>query len=162
MALSHGIEGFCYWHYWLGHGRQLLERPFEEVLKTKEPDFPFCLGWANHSWKGVFFGAGGRTLIEQEYPGTDDDINHFYYLLRAFSDDRYITVDGRPLLFVFAPDAIPGVERLVNLWQEMAIKQGLKGIYFVGGNITQKFAAEIGFDAVHLMAQNCPKSVAFE
>jgi len=148
MAESHGIEGFCYWHYWLGHGRQLLEKPFNEVLRTNEPDFPFCLGWANHSWKGVFFGADGRTLIEQEYPGVDDNIKHFYYLLQAFSDDRYITVDGKPLLFVFAPDAIPGVKRLVNLWQEMAVKQGLKGIYFVGGNVTQEYAAEIGFDAV--------------
>lgn len=148
MAREHGIEGFCYWHYWLGHGKQLLEKPFDEVLRTGEPDFPFCLGWANHSWEGVFFGAKGRTLIEQEYPGIDDHINHFYYLLRAFSDDRYITVDGKSLLFVFSPNVIPDIKRVVELWQEMAIKKGMKGIYFVGGNITQKYAVEIGFDAV--------------
>ena len=49
LAREYGIEGFCYWHYWFGNGRQLLERPFNEVLKSGEPDFPFCLGWANHS-----------------------------------------------------------------------------------------------------------------
>ena len=32
LAREYGIEGFCYWHYWFGNGRQLLERPFNEVL----------------------------------------------------------------------------------------------------------------------------------
>jgi len=148
LAKEHGIEGFCYWHYWLGNGKRLLERPFDEVLKSGEPDFPFCLGWANHSWKGVYFGAKGRTLVEQEYPGIDDNINHFNYLLQAFSDDRYITVDGKPLLFIFSPNDIPDIKGVVDLWQKMAKRAGIKGIYFVGGDITQKNALEIGFDAV--------------
>ena len=28
LARNAGIEGFCYWHYWFGNGKQLLERPF--------------------------------------------------------------------------------------------------------------------------------------
>ena len=51
LAKEYGIEGFCYWHYWFGEGKRLLERPFNEVLATGRPDFPFCLGWANHTWK---------------------------------------------------------------------------------------------------------------
>lgn len=50
LAREAGIEGFCYWHYWFGNGRRLLERPFNEVLESGKPDFPFCLAWANHSW----------------------------------------------------------------------------------------------------------------
>ena len=69
MAKSYGIEGFCYWHYWFGNGKRLLERPFQEVLSSGKPDFPFCLAWANESWKGFFHGVNGReVLIEQEYP----------------------------------------------------------------------------------------------
>ena len=49
LAQDVGIEGFCYWHYWFGGGRELLERPFLEVLRSGKPDFRFCLGWANHS-----------------------------------------------------------------------------------------------------------------
>ena len=49
LAGAHGIEAFCYWHYWFA-GRRLLERPFDEVLQSGEPDFPFCLAWANQTW----------------------------------------------------------------------------------------------------------------
>lgn len=41
LAKEAGIEGFCYYHYWFGHGKQLLERPFHEVVETGKPDFPF-------------------------------------------------------------------------------------------------------------------------
>lgn len=50
MAEEYGVEGFCYWHYWFGNGKTILDMPFNEVLKSGEPNFPFCLGWANHSW----------------------------------------------------------------------------------------------------------------
>ena len=48
LAKEAGIEGFCYWHYWFGDGKELLEKPFNEVVDLGKPDFPFCLGWANH------------------------------------------------------------------------------------------------------------------
>lgn len=50
LAREAGIEGFCYWHYWLGNGKRLLSRVFDEVIATGKPDFPFCLAWANHNW----------------------------------------------------------------------------------------------------------------
>jgi lipopolysaccharide biosynthesis protein len=40
LAREYGIDGFCYYHYWFGKGRRLLETPFNEVLKSKNPDFP--------------------------------------------------------------------------------------------------------------------------
>ena len=36
MARVHGIEAFCYYHYWFG-GTRLLERPFNEVLASGKP-----------------------------------------------------------------------------------------------------------------------------
>ena len=48
MARAAGIEGFCYWHYWF-EGRRILERPFAEVLASGQPNFPFCLAWANQT-----------------------------------------------------------------------------------------------------------------
>src|SRR5579871_2769802 len=82
LARRYGLSGFCYWHYWFA-GRLLLERPFEEVLLTGAPDFPFCIAWANQTWSGIWHGAPNRILIEQTYPGPDDDRRHFAHLLRA-------------------------------------------------------------------------------
>ncbi len=85
LARAHGIEGFCYWHYWFS-GKRLLERPFSEVLASREPDFPFCLAWANGSWSGVWHGAPDRILIEQQYPGRRYPEAPFPVQLRAFRD----------------------------------------------------------------------------
>ena len=148
MARNHGIEGFCYYHYWFG-GKQLLERPFDEVLASGEPDFPFCLCWANSTWSGIWHGSPNKTLIKQTYPGEDDHNAHFRYLLKAFADDRYITVDGMPLLLIYRVWEIPDVKRVFNSWREMAIKAGLQGIYLVGvnPNMMSWTPEEYGLDA---------------
>ena len=130
LAAAHGIEAFCYWHYWFA-GRQLLERPFKEVLRTGQPQFPFCLGWANQTWSGVWHGAAERVLIEQTYPGEDDDRRHFATLLPAFNDVRYFRVDGRPLFYVFRPEQLPDAAAFTARWRQMADEAGLPGIYLV-------------------------------
>lgn len=97
MAREYGVEAFCYWHYWFGNGRRLLERPFNEVLESGKPDFPFCLAWANHSWRGIYNGVKTKeSLIDQTYGGLSDYERHFYDVLPAFEDKRYVTVDGKP------------------------------------------------------------------
>lgn len=133
LAKTYGIEGFCYYHYWFA-GNRLLERPFDEVLESGSPNFPFCLCWANQTWSGIWHGAPNRILIEQTYPGKQDYINHFHYLLKAFEDERYIRVDDKPLFAIFKPDEIPNVEHVLELWRNLAIQSGLKGIHFVGQN----------------------------
>lgn len=134
MAKEYGIEGFMYWHYWFGNGKQLLETPFNEVLKSGKPDLPFCLGWANHSWFDKQWKINGtdKLLIEQLYPGDDDHIAHFNTLLPAFNDSRYIRVNNKPIFMVHSMFDIPNVEHFIELWQSLAIKSGLEGIHFVG------------------------------
>ena len=70
-----------------------------------KPDFPFCLAWANHDWKtGTWVNKGDNQMIcEQLYPGDEDYIAHFNYVLKAFRDHRYITVDGKPLFLIYDP-----------------------------------------------------------
>ncbi len=137
LAKEAGIEGFCYWHYWFGNGKKVLDMPFREVLNSGEPDFPFCLGWANHSWttktweKGKSF-SPETMIFEQLYPGDVDYTAHFYEVLPAFKDHRYITVEGKSLFIIFDPDNFSDATRFMELWNNLAIKNGLKGIYFVG------------------------------
>ena len=133
MALDAGIEGFCYWHYWFGGGKMLLEKPFEEVLSTGKPDFPFCFCWANHTWstKGWRKDAEVKVIAEQTYPGDEDYISHFNYCLPAFKDRRYITVDGKPLFCIFDPYRFKDVKHFIEVWRKLAVNHGLRGIYFV-------------------------------
>lgn len=136
MARFSGIEGFMYWHYWFGAGNRLLERPFLEILKSKRPDFPFCLGWANESWMSKTWNSEGtstdRLLIEQKYYGIEDYTSHFYEVLQAFRDDRYIMENGMPVFLIYQPWQIPNLEEYTGLWNRLARKSGFeKGIYFV-------------------------------
>lgn len=133
LAKEYGIEGFLYWHYWFGNGRRLLERPFNEVLNSGEPDFPFCLGWANHSWQGIYCGVKTKeALIEQQYGGKEDYEKHFYDVLPAFKDKRYIQIDQKPLFYIHSPLASSEIKTFVEVWQKLALDNGLQGVCFVG------------------------------
>lgn len=147
LARAAGIEAFCYWHYWFGNGRRILERPFEEVLASGRPDFGFCLGWANQSWTGVWHGAQDRVLIQQTYPGPDDDRAHFRWMLPALRDARYVRVDGRPLLHVHDPLDLPEPAAWIERWRELAADAGLPGLYLVTEAPPGFDAAAVGFDA---------------
>lgn len=173
LAREAGIEGFCYYHYWFGNGKQLLQRPFDEVLESGKPDLPFCLCWANHDWTNKTWKKGSSlrtdSMIMKMHYSTDDHIAHFNHLLPAFRDERYIKVDGRPIFGIWAPHTFPDVRRFIDLWQEMAHAAGLPGIHFVGytnnaagrtadGRLTlwdthqaasiYKSVLDLGFDAV--------------
>lgn len=158
MAREAGVEGFMYWHYWFGNGKMLLEKPFEEVLASGKPDYPFCLGWANHTWSTKTwhqkngFDIGTTLIAEQLYPGVEDDIAHFNYCLPAFKDHRYMTVDGKPIFFIWAPAKHTHVKEFIELWQKLAKEKGFPGIHFIGNStgreVTPDKVLAMGFDAV--------------
>lgn len=136
LAREAGIEGFCYYHYWFGDGRQLLERPFNEVLASGKPDFPFCLCWANHTWSTATWqrktDKNSTILMEQQYLGQEDDIKHFMSVLPAFKDKRYIHIDGRPVFVLWEPRDHPHVKQWIKVWRDLATENGLPGLYLIG------------------------------
>ncbi len=154
LARQYGVEAFAYWHYWFGNGRRILERPFAEVLGSGEPDLPFCLAWANQTWSGIWHGDADRVLVQQRYPGVEDDTAHFEAVLPAFHDPRYLRVGGRPVFYVFRPEELPDAGRFVDLWQSLARRAGLDGLYLVaemsdllGRGVRYDRVKEDGFDA---------------
>jgi hypothetical protein len=148
LAATYGIDGFCYYHYWFG-GRRLLERPFEDVLRSGEPDFPFCLCWANENWTSVWNGGDRQVLVHQRYSPADD-LAHIRWLSRAFADSRYMKVDGRPLFLVYRPTDLPDPQRTADAWRAEAVRLGVGEPYLCA---VQAFAADrvdprmLGFDA---------------
>ncbi len=143
MAKEYGLGGFCYYHYWFGNGKQVLNGPIDDVIASGAPDFPFCLCWANQSWTGHWFGAEKEMLIEQEYLGDADIEYHFQYLLRAFNDKRYIRIDDKPLFKILDIRSLPDPAHYATKLKQLAVQNGLKGLYLVAGNFV-----DAGWDPV--------------
>ena len=145
LARAYGIEGFCYWHYWLG-GRRVLERPFEEVLASGEPDFPFCLAWANESWSRRNSGELRDLLVRQEY-SPEDDVAHGRWLARAFADPRYIRVDGRPIFAVYKPDDLPAPGMTLETWRQECASAGVGDPFILAiSSLGDRDYRNLGFD----------------
>lgn len=146
LARDAGIFGFCYYHYWF-NGKRLLERPFNEVLESGEPDFPFCLCWANESWSRRWLGEERDILQAQTY-SEEDDQNHSGWLAQAFADMRYIKIDGRPLFLVYRPKDLPDPLATTRTLREVCVASGLRDPYLVGVNshCWNTDCRELGFD----------------
>lgn len=147
LAKEYGIHGFCYYHYWF-NGRRILERPFNDVLASGSPDFPFCLCWANENWTRTWSGGTDDVLLNQNY-SHEDDLEHIRSLIPAFRDERYIRIDGKPLFLVYRTELLPNPARTAAIWREEAIKQGIGDLYLVRVEsfINNIDPQTIGFDA---------------
>ena len=148
LAREYGIHGFCYYHYWF-QGKRLLERPFAEVLAGGEPDFPFCLCWANEPWSRRWDGSESEVLQPQGY-SAEDDLAHIRWLLRPLFDRRAIRIGGRPLFLVYRADQLPEPARTTEIWRREAERAGLPGLYLIAvetGWDAGWDATQVGFDA---------------
>jgi lipopolysaccharide biosynthesis protein len=147
LARDHGIHGFCYYHYWFG-GRRILERPFDEVLASGKPDFPFCLCWANENWTRVWDGGENQVLLAQRH-SPEDDRALMQGILPAFDDRRYIRVDGKPLFLVWRTRLLPDPGATAQRWREVARAEGIGELYLVRVESHDDYTdpRSIGFDA---------------
>jgi hypothetical protein len=132
LANDYGVDGFVFYHYWFGNGKQMLYQPLLDFLKNHDANIQFCLCWANESWKGTWHGAGNRMLIEQKYGNVDDYKRHFYYLLPFFKDSRHLKIEGLPVFQIYVPQNIPNLNLFIEVFRTEALKNGLDGIYFMG------------------------------
>lgn len=146
MAREHGVAGFCYYHYWF-NGRRILERPFDEVLRSRRPDFPFCLCWANENWTRAWDGGEKEILLGQVY-SDEDDRNHIRALIPALADDRYIRVNGKAVVLIYRTELLPCPERTAQAWRNEARSHGIGELHLlrVEGFRSDVDPASIGFD----------------
>lgn len=136
LAKEAGVTAFCYYHYWFGNGKELLQMPLDEVVRMGEPDFPFCICWANHTWYKKMWNSTTNVLdktpiMPQEYPGLEDWDAHFYRLLDIFRDKRYYQQAGKLVFVLYHTAEIPDAKKFMDRWQELAKKEGLPGFMFL-------------------------------
>jgi len=146
LAREHGVDAFCYYHYWFG-GRRLLEAPLDAVLASGQPDFPFCVCWANESWTRRWDGREQDILMPQRY-SPDDAHALIGQLMPMFGDRRYLRVNDRPLFLVYKPADLPDPAATVALWREACRRAGIGDPYVAA---VQRNALDdptrLGFDA---------------
>ena len=123
LAADFGIYGFCYYHYWF-NGKRILERPFQEVFESGDPDFPFMLCWANENWTRTWDGKERDVLLEQNYSEADYR-DHIRSLIPYFKDKRYIRIGGKPVISIYKTQKIPDIQLLLSVWRQEAEKEGL-------------------------------------
>lgn len=131
IAKEYGVYGFCFHHYWFD-GKLLLEKPLEIFLQNRDFNIPFCISWANESWTKRWIGKNNVILQEQKH--TPDPIlweNHFNYLLPFLKDNRYIKCDNKPIFIIYQPDLIKNTHEMFELWDNLAQRNGLKGIHYI-------------------------------
>lgn len=168
LAKKAGVYGFCMYHYWFGNGKQILEKPAENLLKWKDIDINYCFSWANESWIASWSKFTGNAwtndmkldkkknkngmLLEQTYGNEEEWKAHFMYLLPFFRDERYIKKDGKPVFVIYKPDNITKLKKMTACWNEWAIENGFRGIYVIGTNC--KYEKYNGLDAMLMYEPN--------
>ncbi len=147
LARQYGIDGFCYYHYWF-EGHRLIERPFNEVLASGKPEFPFSLCWANETWSRRWLGEEREILLKQTYSMPDHE-RHATWLAQAFDDRRYVRVHGRPIFLIYRPLDIPDLQAALDVYRGTV--QRLIGVepYLVGVDSHKRGMdlRTVGFDA---------------
>jgi hypothetical protein len=123
LALSHGIDAFCYYHYWF-EGKRLLERPLVEVLASGEPRLPFLVCWANEPWTRAWDGQSDDVLLAQS-DSKEDWERHARALLDLTADARYFRVDGRPLILIYRAGRLTNSQGLTDTWRDVFTQSGL-------------------------------------
>ena len=134
LAKEYGVYGFCFYHYWFGDNRQLMEKPVNAFLLHKDLNIPFCLSWANHNWSRTWVGGDQDILMDMRYGGKDDWEKHFNYLLPFFMDERYIRIQNKPLLVIYLPNSIPVLKEMMDYFTARIREFGFDGLTIVSQN----------------------------
>lgn len=121
LARAHGIHGFCYYYYYF-NGKKLLNRPLDDVIRTRKPDFPFCVCWANENWTRRWDGYDNEILIEQTH-SVESDKEFIKQLLPVLNDNRYIRISNKLLLLVYRVELLHQPVETAKIWREIVRKE---------------------------------------
>jgi len=131
MAKKYKISGFIFYHYWFGNNITALTKPAEILKDEIDKKIDYCFCWANHSWIKNWHGNKSGIIANQEYGDTKEWLKHIKYLFPFFADDRYIKINGRPMLYIYNMSDIPNFNQMLDCWNDFLEQNGFKKLYIV-------------------------------
>ena len=129
MMHKSGVHGLIFYHYWFS-GKLILEKPAQMLLDTLEVNMPFSFCWANENWTRRWDGNEKEILLGQVY-SPEDAAAFIRYLIPFFKDNRYIKIEGRPLLFIYRPSAVEHIDDYLRIWRAECELNNLPAPYVV-------------------------------
>ncbi|HEV2430759.1 MAG TPA: glycoside hydrolase family 99-like domain-containing protein [Burkholderiales bacterium] len=146
IARNYGLTGFMFYFYWFG-GKTVLEAPLRTFLRKRSLRFRYFLMWANENWTRRWDGLESEVLLRQTY-GADEPERFLHHIREYLEDERYIRVDGRPVIAVYRAGVIPDVRGWVERWREACVRMGLRNPYLISAlSFQEGDPGSIGFDA---------------
>jgi lipopolysaccharide biosynthesis protein len=147
IAKNYGVFGFAFYYYYFD-GKSLLDNPIEVLYKNKSIDLNYMIFWANENWTKNWDGSDLEILLKQNY-SDEDDIIFIKKISKFFQDERYIKIDGRPVLAVYDAKSFPNSKKTIALWKDFCYKKNIPEPFLIcahgkGGVINP---LEYGFDA---------------
>ena len=146
LAREYGIHGFSYYFYWFS-GKILMNAPLEGMLANKKVDIPFCMTWANENWSRRWDGRENDILIAQNH-NDEDSLAFIRHLIKYFKDDRYIRIQGKPVLIIYRANIIPNMASIAKLWRDEVLRHDIPGLYLIAAqSFGIRSPEEFDFDA---------------
>ena len=144
--VEHGINFIAYDWYWSAGNRSLEHALHQGLFNAKYQDqIKFCLLWANHNPPG--------TSSEEDLKNVTQ-----YWLDNYFMRSNYYTIDGKPVVIIFAPTRFSddigaeAVKRAFDNARKMCQQRGLPGLYFIACSAPNedgiKLIEKQGYDAI--------------
>lgn len=167
---KYGVDGMCIYHYWFKDGKQILEKPVENLLKWTDIDMPFCFCWANETWARSWGNIKNSNswaqiyenkemisdkvvLLKQEYGSEEAWKEHYLYFLPYIKDERYIRHNGRPVLVIYKTKLIPCLEEMIRYWKKLASEYGQPEFYIIGMGADGTVTPEVDATMYHQPAK---------
>ncbi len=153
MANKYGIYGFCIHYYWFS-GKKIMDTPLELIFNNKDIPLRYSLCWANENWTRRWDGNDSEVLLQQ-LDHEDDYLNFIKDVSKYFADERYIKIEGRPLLVIYRAELLKNPQTAAQVWRDYAKQLGYSDLYLV---LTESFGnrdpLDYGFDAAVDFAPN--------
>lgn len=157
LARIYGIFGFCFYYYWFD-GRRLLEKPLDLFVNSPDIELPFCLCWANESWRSTFSSGSAETILVEQKKSMTSYKNFIKDFVKYLRDKRYYSIDGKKVILVYRPQDIPNPKEVLDYWRQYCLQNDYGELYLIGiwragepyNLIDKGFDAAVEFQAASL------------